>query len=350
MINPYSHLPVSAFWRTAVKNNKLPLLTDLYQKKFEILPETTIASGGSCFAQHIAHALRIKGYAILDLEPPPPGLSRKVSARFGYGLYSARYGNIYTVHHLLSLAKESFGNQRTVIWEKEGKYYDAKRPSVEPYGLESAEEVEIHRSQHLKSVRKMFLNADVFVFTFGLTEAWLDAETGDVYPTAPGVVAGSYEETKYFFKNYNYDEILNGFLEFQSLVNSERAKERKKNLNFILTVSPVPLTATASNEHVLVANMNSKSKLRAVAGELALRSNYIAYFPSYEIITSPWSGKNYYSKDNFRDIISTGIDDVMKVFFQSHAIFNEITTRAENKREINEDSFCDEVILDSFCE
>ena len=37
----------------------------------------------------------------------------------------------------------------------------------------------------------------------------------------------------------------------------------------LLTVSPVPLAATATPNHVLVASIHSKSVLRAVAGELA---------------------------------------------------------------------------------
>ena len=36
----------------------------------------------------------------------------------------------------------------------------------------------------------------------------------------------------------------------------------------IISVSPVPLIATATNQHALVANTYSKSVLRAAAGEL----------------------------------------------------------------------------------
>ena len=41
------------------------------------------------------------------------------------------------------------------------------------------------------------------------------------------------------------------------------------DLRFLLTVSPVPLTATASGQHVLTATTYSKSVLRSAAGFLS---------------------------------------------------------------------------------
>jgi hypothetical protein len=56
----------------------------------------------------------------------------------------------------------------------------------------------------------------------------------------------------------------------------------------ILTVSPVPLAATFTGRDVLVANMYSKSVLRAVAEEIRARFDFVDYFPSYEsVMLSP---------------------------------------------------------------
>ncbi|WP_428660504.1 GSCFA domain-containing protein [Reyranella sp.] len=49
----------------------------------------------------------------------------------------------------------------------------------------------------------------------------------------------------------------------------ERTKRRRPGVRFLLTVSPVPLKASASQNHVLAATTYSKSVLRAVAGQLA---------------------------------------------------------------------------------
>ena len=64
-------------------------------------------------------------------------------------------------------------------------------------------------------------------------------------------------------------------------------RSANRGLRFLLTVSPVPLTATNSGNHVLVATVDSKSRLRAVAGQLARTVSRVDYFPSYEIISAP---------------------------------------------------------------
>jgi hypothetical protein len=46
------------------------------------------------------------------------------------------------------------------------------------------------------------------VFTLGLTETWMSLQDGVVYPVAPGVVAGSMDESQHAFKNFNYTEVM----------------------------------------------------------------------------------------------------------------------------------------------
>lgn len=125
--NPYSDLPKSAFWKTGVTQENPYAIEGIYKKKFNSTANTRIATAGSCFAQHISRYLKKSGYNVLDVEPPPPGLQESLHQKFGYSMYSARYGNIYTVRQLLQLAKEVNGEwtPQNFIWEKNGKYYDA---------------------------------------------------------------------------------------------------------------------------------------------------------------------------------------------------------------------------------
>ena len=71
---------------------------------------------------------------MLDVEPPPEKLPENLHQKHGFSMYSARYGNIYTVRQLLQLAQEAAGEwtPQHYIWEKSGKFYDALRPRVEP--------------------------------------------------------------------------------------------------------------------------------------------------------------------------------------------------------------------------
>ncbi|MGE0740395.1 MAG: GSCFA domain-containing protein, partial [Hyphomonadaceae bacterium] len=265
-MNPYSDLPKAAFWRSGVQDSAPTNMAGLYQRKWPIRANENVATAGSCFAQHIARFMKKNGFSVLDMEPPPRGLPEKFAKNYGYCLYSARYGNIYTVRQLLQLIHEAEGRFVPVdpVWERGGRYFDSQRPNVEPQGLDSPDEVLAHRRVHLEALRALLRRQDIFVFTLGLTEAWIDAPTGTVYPTAPGVIAGSFDPTRHQFKNFGFNEI------YADLVAVRRALRRyRPQLRILLTVSPVPLTATASGRHVLQASTYSKAVLRAVAGQFS---------------------------------------------------------------------------------
>ncbi|WP_201281669.1 GSCFA domain-containing protein [Methylosinus sp. Ce-a6] len=357
MLSPYSGLESRSFWKTGVVEKHPLELKDLYIKKFDIGRNDWIATAGSCFAQHIANRLRLRGFQVIDAEPPPPGLDSETAKQFGFELYSARYGNVYTVRQLLQLIQECSGLRAPLIgvWEKNGRFYDALRPSVEPKGLSSPEAVAAHRSQHLSRVRSMLERTDLLVFTLGLTEAWIHLADGTVYPTAPGTIVGCYDPSSYAFKNFSYDEVLQDFLELRTLL-----KSIKSDIRFMLTVSPVPLTATAGREHVLAATVYSKSVLRAVAGYLAMSFPDIDYFPSYEIIAGA-PARGFFYENNLRSISAVGVDVVMRTFFRQHgaaeAPFDSPPSRPDEARAPNssvaainalQEVFCDEVLIEAF--
>ena len=278
-------------------------------------------------------------------------MNLEVLKNYGFSAYSARYGNIYTVHQLLQLFNEAYGLIKPIdyIWRnKEGKYIDAFRPSVEPFGLGSEAEVAFHRQKHLQKVRTLFENMNYFIFTLGLTEGWINKSEKTVYPVAPEIMAGDFDEKIYEFKNYNYNEIYSAFVEFKEKVEKVQ-NQNTSGLKFILTVSPVPLTATASNSHILLSTVYSKSVLRAVAGDLTTNFSNIDYFPSYEIITNPNSRGIFY-EPNLRSVTQEGVDIVMKAFFKQHQNSNE----AVNLQQINDypqdnyDPKCEEYLLNSF--
>lgn len=312
--SPYANLPARAYWRSAVGERAALDPGDVFQPKFPITRDMKITTAGSCFAQHVGRALRGAGFDVLDAERLPPVISDAVATRFGYRLYSARYGNIYTIRQLMQLWEELRGriSPALPVWEKDGRFYDALRPSVEPEGLDSADDVMTHRKLHLKHVRTAFKACDLFVFTFGLTEAWVHRKTGTVYPTAPGTIAGEFDPDTFAFKNYSYDEIRADFLAFRQIMMTHNP-----DIKFLITVSPVPLTATASGRHVEVASSYSKSTLVAVCGSLREEFDNVDYFPSYEIITSQ-NARGAYYEANKRSVSAQGVATAMGVFLKSH--------------------------------
>ena len=315
--NPYEGLPPTAFWKTGVAERPPYDVEGIYQQKFSILPSDKIGTAGSCFAQHIGRYLRANRFKVMDVEPAPGWLPADLRAKYGFSTYSARYGNIYTVAQLAQLARECSGAfaPQAAVWERDGRFFDAMRPSLEPDGFDSAAQLEAHRSFHLGRVRLLLRELDVFVFTLGLTEGWVHRASKTVYPVAPGVVAGVFDDSAFASHSYGFSEMEALFDDFLASLKTIRGDRGLPKI--ILTVSPVPLTATASGAHVLVANARSKSMLRALAACLSEKHAFIDYFPSFEIVTNPAARGSFFD-GNLRTVTSHGVREVMKVFFAAH--------------------------------
>lgn len=309
--HPYRGRPESSFWKPAVSERHIADLDSLSQP-IAFDPDDRIATAGSCFAQHIGHHLAQRGCNYMDLEPAPPAIGSTDEARArGYDLFSCRYGNIYTSRQLLQLLLAAQGRHTPAeaVWMRDGRYFDALRPSVEPTGMASAQEVLAARERHLEHVLTMFKTLDVLVFTLGLTEGWESRLDGTMYPTAPGTIAGQYDPSRHALRNLRYGEVMADMETFW-----QELRLLNPGARLLLTVSPVPLAATASDEHVLPATVYSKSVLRAVAGDLAEDHEDIHYFPSYEIIASHPAKGMFFEPDQ-RQVNPLGVELVMKTFF-----------------------------------
>ena len=319
MTHPYHDQPDRAFWHRAIGTRTPEAITDWYRPKFS-LQDKAVATAGSCFAQHIGRRLRDGGFDYLDLEPAPMALPLAEQAEWGYGLYSARYGNVYTSRQLLQLLDRATGafTPREDHWEKDGGIVDPFRPTIEPEPFGSVAEMRALRADHLEAVAEMIRRADVLVFTLGLTESWLSHEDGACFPLCPGTAGGRYDATRHRLHNLSSADVradIEGFL--------ARAKALNPRLEVLLTVSPVSLMATATEQQVAVATVYSKSVLRAVAGELEAAHDAVDYFPSYEIVTGPAARGQFY-KEGMREVSAEGVSHVMGHFLASHPAPNAL--------------------------
>lgn len=308
--NPYLGRPDKAFWRKAVAGRSYFDLEEV-ATPLPLALGDRFATAGSCFAQHIGRNLAARGAVCLDAEPAPDFLPEKDRQRFGYGIYSARYGNIYTARQLLQLTREALGEWAPLdpVWTRDGRFYDALRPSVDPVGHGDADAIAALRRQHLAAVRSLLADLDVFIFTLGLTEAWADRRDGCVFPVAPGVICGDYDPERHAFVNLDVFAVYEDMAAFYALL-----KGINPGARLLLTVSPVPLIATASPDHVLVATVRSKSILRAASASLADRLPDCHYFPSYELIASHPARGQFFDPD-LRSVNARGVNFVMGHFF-----------------------------------
>lgn len=351
MRHPYAIQPKRAFWKGAVGDTHPLHMSDWYKAKFSIAG-LRIGTAGSCFAQHIGRNLRAKGFKYVDVEPAPSFMAGSLSQDYSYGIYSARYGNIYTTRQLLQTLQRCLGSGVSAdahIWAHRGGFVDAFRPTLEPDPFPSKNDVIDARLSHLVAVRKLFEGIEVFVFTLGLTETWVSKNDGYVYPICPGVSGGEYDAKHYDFLNLRYNHVVDDLESF-----FEMARKINNNLKFILTVSPVPLMATATSNHVVVATTESKAILRAAAGYLSAKYEWVDYFPSYEIISST-PMKSFFFNPDMRTVSQAGVDHVMSHFFKEHSNAGNEGADAESAQskniERNEDDVkCDEELLAAFGE
>jgi len=306
--NPYLGLPKRAFWRRSVAGLPAEEVDPVSDVPFTIGRTDTIATAGSCFAQHIAKTLVKAGFHYLVTERTP---ATAHATDENIGVFPARFGNVYSVRQLRQLFQRAYGLFEPVddAWQRaDGRWIDPFRPRIQDAGFPSPEAVAEDRVVHLAAVRAMFETCDVFVFTLGLTETWIAREDGAVFPLSPGVEAPGRPDGDYAFHNFSVLEMvadLTAFLADLRTVNP--------GVRVILTVSPVPLIATYETRHVLQSTVYSKSALRVVAEEIVRSHQGVAYFPSFEIITGPHTRSRFFAED-LREVTDEGVQHVMALF------------------------------------
>lgn len=349
--HPYKTLPDKAFWRKSVSSPNFSSVDPVGEFDLKITPKTKVATAGSCFAQHIARHLQQTGFHYYVAEKGHPLVPDKILKENNYGTFSARYGNLYTARQLLQLFKRAynlFAPKEPVWTHDDGSYRDPFRPNVQPGGFISKQEVILDRQQHFNSVRTMFESLDVFVFTLGLTECWRSKTDGAVLPLCPGVEGGEFSNDKYEFYNQTMSDVVSDMSEFIELLSKVNSSAQ-----LILTVSPVPLMATAvPKAHVLSATTYSKSVLRVAAETLTLEHSNVHYFPSYEIITGAFNRGCYFAND-LRNVLEDGVTHVMGLFLK-HAASIDAEHKPDKSQQLEDvkDDFAEraQLLIDVECE
>jgi len=356
MKHPYIGLPDQQFWKNepGIKNGSQ--LDPISKPNFQIGKGDKIVTAGSCFAQHVARFMSGSGYNHFIAEKAHPTINSVIAKKHNYGLFSARYGNIYTARQLKQLLQRAFGNfdPIEVSWPSKAlTVVDPFRPQIQPGGFLSEKELLADRAHHFHCIRTAVAEMDVFVFTLGLTECWQDTRDGAVFPLAPGVAGGIYDPEMVSFANFDVEETYADLKEAFRII-----REINPRTKIIVTVSPVALNATYESRHVLLSTTWSKSVLRICAEKVTKEFKDCTYFPSYEIITSPHVRGAYFASD-CREVTENGVDHVMNLFLKHFTNdgktlgkLNAIHTATDEEKHQSAmekvvESFCDEAAIDN---
>lgn len=308
MQHPYRGFPARQFWAKAVSHSYDPSTVGSHAVPL-IRADDKVVTAGSCFAANLIPYLEQAGFHYLKTEFTHSIFDQIPAENLSYAKFSAGYGNIYTARQLLQLLLRSLGVFQPVEdrWLCDHRFVDCFRPGL-AYAARSEREFDVLTASHLRAVRRAFTQCDTFIFTLGLTEAWTSSRDGAVFPACPGTVAGEFDPERHSFINFTVEEIVSDLCDF-----TQTLREFNPRVRIVLTVSPVPLVATAEDRHILASTVYSKSVLRVAAEMVSRKLEDVHYFPAYEIVTGPQAQENFFEPDR-RNVSEAAVDTVMQAF------------------------------------
>lgn len=245
------------------------------RQSFKAKPDSTFFAIGSCFARNVEERLELAGAAVT---------SRNINVR-DLGAGTAREGGIFNKYTPYSILQElqwasgeaDFPDDAFLALGAEGEYYDSQLRSKAGRG--SLEALRARREE-VKHYFSQAFDADIIVITLGLIEVWYDNVSGLYLNEAPNPRLLMRDKDRFSFKCMSVVECKKVINEIHALLK----RHSKKSQRIVMTVSPVPLGRTFSNDDIIIANTTSKSTLRVAALEFINRRKGIDYFPSYEAV------------------------------------------------------------------
>ena len=136
---------------------------------------------------------------------------------------------------------------------------------------------------------ELFRGAKVVVATLGLIETFRNPVTGNVYRQIPHPAA--YSTLGAAFHRLTVAEMLDDLERIRTVV------QDTLGATLIVTTSPVPLHTTFTDHDVRVANIESKSRIRAAVSEFVDRHPDVRYFHSYEMVVTAERQSDYFRED-----------------------------------------------------
>lgn len=277
---------------------------------------STLLTMGSCFANEVRAYLESRqiGEVLPKIPVDALGLfddASKEESSWGpwNGVSNLQYYNTFSIRQEIEKAAGIWRQEADDFWQVEmGGKQLFQCPYRRRIFAESPEDLRKLTCRIDQAIREGLETADLMVFTLGLTEVWRKKDNGRVSCCEPGYCHGGGElETEFVASSFqqNLDNL-------RATVNV--IKQHFGNRNILISVSPVPLGRTFRPLEVTVANTESKSILRTVAGEIAGAFDNVYYFPSYEMCLSD---PNAFREDG-RHVTRNKVDQIMGLFESCH--------------------------------
>ncbi|MGQ0483936.1 MAG: GSCFA domain-containing protein [Hyphomicrobiales bacterium] len=258
------------------QNRLEPVCLPVLNPRFALQGRPRVFTIGSCFARNIEEYLARLGLDVPTLMFSAPQSEQPVAQARSTGLL-----NKYTIDSMLSELRYALDPSLAELAMEplldvgDGKFLDLQLASSVAVDLARAKE---RRLQVLDMFRSA-ASCEVVIITFGLIETWIDQETRRSICQAPSPRIMAKFPGRFIKKVLSFAEAYDCASQILSLLRASGGEKR-----FLITVSPVPLARTFTDQDVIVANCHSKSLLRTVAQEVVNANADVDYFPSYETV------------------------------------------------------------------
>ena len=243
----------------------------VWKPSFTIAPDAKIFAIGSCFARNLERFLLQQGIRTTSTDPEHEQMEIRTNLQLGL---LNKY-NLASLHQELAWAAgiETFPEQGFL--EHKGKF-------VDPYIRQEVPNQDLDFAKGRRDVLRQYFarafSADVVILTLGLTETWFDKTTKQALTEAPNPRWKKQYPDRFGFRILEYPDCVKLLKSIYAMLQ----QHGKPDVKIIVTVSPVALERTFTDQDVIVANMSSKSTLRAAAVDFANHVPGVDYFPSYE--------------------------------------------------------------------
>lgn len=291
--NPLSEWPS----RLDPENRMEPLCKPGFSTNFSLDPGEKIFTIGSCFARNIEKALASRGFDVVT--------RRILSAGHTLFKHRANILNNYGVPSILNELRwaldedHPFDADANLFELYPDRFVDIHLPAaIRPA---SRDEV-LEQRKVITEITGEVRNCRVVIMTLGLTEVWFDRQAGLYLNYSPRRALVAKHPDRFELHVLSFTDTLAYLRQIVELLRAKCGTAQR----ILLTVSPVPLTATYTDRDVLVANGLSKAVLRTAADEIIAENDHIDYFPSYESITL--SARDAAWEDDQRHVKQAAID------------------------------------------
>jgi hypothetical protein len=241
---------------------------------FRLEPGQRIFTIGSCFARGIEVALEQRGFDI-------PTRAFTVDKGEWGGDPTAVLNN-YVPQAIAPHIRWAFGHEKFDVdlhcaEVRPGRYIDLQLPmGFRPMPAEAV----IARRERLNALYRSLADCTAVFITLGLIEAWFDKKSQSYVNCPPPKSTVKAEGDRFELHVLEYNQVLQSMRDLIALFD----QVCKPGYRILLTVSPVPLTATFTDQDVAIANTYSKAVLRAATEAIVAEYDHVEYYPSYETV------------------------------------------------------------------